>query len=120
REVGLRKVMGGSRAGLLAHFISESFVVTSIAVLMSIPVSYLAIVSFGEFLPKELTINLGDPLFILFIAGLLIVIPLLSGIYPALALSQFEPAEALRMKGLAGRPGSALMRKVLTVFQFTF
>jgi putative ABC transport system permease protein len=120
REVGLRKVMGGSRAGLLAHFISESFVVTSIAVLMSIPVSYLAIISFGEFLPKDLTINPGDPLFILFIVGLLIVIPLLSGIYPALALSQFEPAEALRMKGLAGRPGSALMRKVLTVFQFTF
>jgi putative ABC transport system permease protein len=120
REVGLRKVMGGSRAGLLTHFISESFVVTSIAVLMSIPVSFVAIISFGEFLPKELTINLGDPLFILFIVGLLIVIPLLSGIYPALALSQFEPAEALRMKGLAGRPGSALMRKVLTVFQFTF
>lgn len=120
REVGLRKVMGGSRAGLIAHFISESFVVTSIAVLLAIPLSKLAIISFSEFLPAELTIDVTDSIFILFVAGLLLVIPLLSGIYPALALSHFEPAEALRMKGLAGRPGSALMRKVLTVFQFTF
>ena len=120
REVGLRKVMGGSRASLLVHFISESFVVTSIAVLLSIPLSKLAILSFGEFLPRELTIDLTDPSFILFIVGLITVVPLLSGIYPAMALSSYQPVEALKMKGLVGRSGSVLMRKVLTVFQFTF
>src|SRR5260221_1539139 len=120
REVGLRKVMGGSRASLLVHFISESFVVTSIAVLLSIPLSKLAIISFNEFLPKELTIDLTNPSVILFVLGLVTVIPLLSGIYPAMTLSSYQPVEALRMKGFGGRSGSALTRKVLTVFQFTF
>jgi putative ABC transport system permease protein len=119
REVGVRKVMGGSRQGLLISFISESFMVTSIAVVLSIPLAQLTIISFSSFLPKELSIDLTSPSFILFVIGLLTVIPLLSGIYPALVLSSYQPVQALRMKS-SGRPGSALTRKALTIFQFTF
>jgi putative ABC transport system permease protein len=120
REVGVRKVMGGSRQGLLISFISESFVVTSIAVVLSIPLAKLTIISFSSFLPKELSIDLTSLSFILFVIGLLTIIPLLSGIYPAMVLSSYQPVQALRMKRGTGRSGSALTRKALTVFQFTF
>lgn len=120
REVGLRKVMGGTRASLLLHFISEGFVITSIAVLLSIPLSTLAITAFRQFLPPELTLSILDAKFILFLIALLIIIPLLSGTYPALALSSFQPVDALRMKGTMGGGSSAFLRKTLTVVQFAF
>ncbi|HTH56041.1 MAG TPA: ABC transporter permease [Cyclobacteriaceae bacterium] len=120
REVGLRKVMGGTRAGLLLHFISEGFLITSIAVLLSIPLSKLAITAFSEFLPSELTLSFSDVKFVLFLIGLLVIIPLLSGTYPALALSSFQPVDALRMKGTMSGSSSAFLRKTLTVVQFSF
>jgi ABC-type antimicrobial peptide transport system permease subunit len=120
REVGLRKVMGGTRGGLLIHFITEGFVITSIAVLLSVPLSTLAISVFHEFLPSELELDILNPTFIFFLGGLLVIIPLLSGTYPALALSSFQPVEALRMKGASHGSNSAFLRKTLTVVQFTF
>jgi ABC-type antimicrobial peptide transport system permease subunit len=120
REVGLRKVMGGTRAGLLLHFISEGFVITSIAVLLSIPLSKLAITAFHEFLPTKLTLDILNPTFLLFTGALIIIIPLLSGTYPALALSSFQPVDALRMKAKSGGSNSGFLRKTLTVVQFTF
>jgi len=120
REVGLRKVMGGTRTGLLLHFISEGFVITSIAVLLSVPLSKVAISAFHEFLPPGLTLNILDLKFALFLVALLLIIPLLSGTYPALALSSFQPADALRMKNTMAGSNSAFLRKTLTVVQFTF
>lgn len=120
REVGLRKVMGGTRGGLLIHFITEGFVITSIAVLLSVPLSKLAISAFHEFLPSELTLDILNPTFVLFLGALLLIIPLLSGTYPALALSSFQPVDALRMKSASGGSNSAFLRKTLTVVQFTF
>lgn len=120
REVGVRKVMGGTRGGLMLSFLVESLMVAGIAVFLALPLSRLALIFFSEFLPKDLTIDLTDPFVFVFITCITAVVAVLAGIYPAMILSSYQPATTLRMNTFSGRPGSALMRKVLTVFQFTF
>jgi putative ABC transport system permease protein len=120
REVGLRKVMGGTRASLVGFFVAESFVITFVAVALSLPLAKLCVMYFGEFLPKDLSIDLMDPIVWLFLLGLTLVVAILSGIYPALVLSSYQPVVALRAGRGSDRSGSPVLRKVLTVFQFTF
>lgn len=120
REVGLRKVMGGSRTSLIAFFVAESFVITFIAVLLSLPLAKFCMIFFSEFLPKDLSINLTDPTVWMFVLSLTAVVALLSGIYPALVLSSYEPVAALRASHTTDRSGSKFLREILTVFQFTF
>jgi putative ABC transport system permease protein len=120
REVGLRKVMGSTRASLITYFVAESFVITLVAVVLSLPLTKLSMMFFSEFLPKELSLDLADPLLWSFVAGLTGVVAMLSGIYPALVLSSYQPVVALKVTHNIGRSGSAFIRKILTVFQFTF
>ncbi|HZY83135.1 MAG TPA: ABC transporter permease [Cyclobacteriaceae bacterium] len=120
REVGLRKVMGGTRGSLIAFLVAESFVITFIAIIFALPLTKLSMMFFGEFLPKDLALNLADPFLWSFVIGLTVVVTILSGIYPALVLSSYQPVVALQANRNIGRSGSAFMRKVLTVFQFTF
>ncbi len=120
REVGLRKAMGGTRASLITFFVAESFIVTFIAVVLALPLTRLSMIFFSEFLPGDLTLDLTNPLLWLFVVGLTIVVAILSGIYPALVLSSYQPVVALKASRSADRSGSAWLRKILTVFQFTF
>jgi putative ABC transport system permease protein len=120
KEVGLRKVMGGTRASLTTYLVAESFVITLIAVVLALPLTKLSMMFFDEFLPKDLSINLADPLLWSFVLGLTVFVSMLSGIYPALVLSSYQPVVALKVNHNIGRTGSAFMRKILTVFQFTF
>lgn len=121
KEVGLRKVMGSSRAALIRHFLTESTVLTSIAILIAIPLAKLALVLFDEFLPKGNTLNLFAPSTLLFLLITIAVIAVAAGIYPAFVLSSFLPAAALKNQVANSRMSrSAQLRKVLTVFQFSF
>ena len=120
KEVGMRKAMGGTRTNLITFFVAESFVITFIAVVLSIPLAKLTIMMFSEFLPKELSINMADPMLLMFFLGLTVFVTILSGIYPALVLSSYQPVVALKINRNADRSGSAFLRKILTVFQFTF
>jgi putative ABC transport system permease protein len=120
REVGLRKLMGGTRWSLVTFFVAESFVITFIAVALSVPLAQLCIIFFSEFLPKELSVDLLDPVVPMFIVGLTAFVSIISGAYPALVLSSYQPVVALRGNRNNDRSGSAFIRKILTVFQFTF
>jgi ABC-type antimicrobial peptide transport system permease subunit len=120
KEVGLRKVMGGTRASLVTYLVAESFVITFIAVVLALPLAKLSMMFFSEFLPKELSINFLDPLMWTFVIALTLVVSVLSGLYPAVVLSSYQPVVALKATRNADRSGSAFLRKILTVFQFTF
>lgn len=120
KEIGLRKVMGGTRTSLISFLVAESFVITLIAIIFSLPLTKLVMMFFGEFLPKDLTFSMADPFLWPFVIGLTLVVTVLSGIYPALVLSSYQPVAALQANRSTRRSGSAFMRKALTVFQFTF
>lgn len=119
KEVGVRKTLGSSRKQLITQFLIETFMITSIAAILSIMLSIWMLVVFNEFVPSGLTASMMlQPQIIAYILTLFIVVALLSGMYPSLVLSHFKPAKVLKGdKTISNK--SIGMRKALTVFQFS-
>jgi putative ABC transport system permease protein len=121
KEVGLRKTMGGSRSDLVKHFLLESVIFATIAVVMALPLTEFTLQFLSEYLPQGVALNLTDSFTIIFFLVTVVVVSLLSGLYPAFVLSSYHPTEALKNQMAIGKnSGSAWIRKVLTVFQFSF
>ena len=122
KEVGVRKVLGGTRGVLISQFLGETLVITLVAMLFSIALAKGAMVFFREFLPEGLTFNLFNPSVLVFIGAVLLLVSVLAGLYPAFVLSGFRPALALKAKLSSKGSGSGVewLRKGLIVFQFTF
>jgi hypothetical protein len=122
KEVGVRKVLGSTRSELVAQFLSETLLVTSAAVLLSLLLSYLALQYFKEFIPAGVVLDLSNPATLLFLLVTTLGVSLLSGLYPAFVLSSFTPVAALKnaVYATGGRTRSAVLRKGLIVFQFSF
>jgi putative ABC transport system permease protein len=118
KEVGLRKVVGSTRQGLIRQFLSESFVLTLFSLVFAIALTGLFLPLFNELLSKTYTVgSLLDPAVLIGIAVLMIVVTVLSGYYPALVLSGMRPAEVLKGKMQSSARGIQ-MRRALVVFQF--
>jgi putative ABC transport system permease protein len=116
REVGIRKVVGAKRSQLIAQFLGEGILLTSIAMLLAISIVEVVLPYFAAFLEKPLEFHVASPAVLAMLAAGVIGVGLLAGSYPALYLSRFRPAEVL--KGADTSTGSGTLRKVLVVFQF--
>ncbi len=121
KEVGVRKVLGSLRRQLIGQFLSETLLVTSAAVLLSLLLAQGALGYFREFIPQGVALDLTDPATQLFLLGTLLGVSLLAGLYPAFVLSAFTPIATLKnaVSAAGGRTGSAFLRKGLIVFQFS-
>lgn len=116
-EVGVRKVLGSKRIHLIVQFFIESFVLTSIAAIISVFFVLLLLPQFNQIIGKNLQIELANPIHIAVLAGIVIFCSILSGCYPAFYLSSFKPIVIL--KGLKGNQGGAtFIRNGLVVVQF--
>ncbi len=121
KEIGIRKTLGSSRRQLMLQFLNEAFFITLIATLLSIALTPLLLKVFADFIPKDLHFDLWhQPVLILFLIALIIVVSFLSGFYPALVLSKYNPALVMKNQAHRGTSGSrkAFLRKSLTVSQF--
>lgn len=117
KEVGLRKVLGALRHQLASQFIFESLLYALIAATLATGLLQLIMPAYGNFLGNQLPSFWNNPLFYAFIGGVVLVVGLLAGSYPALLLSSFTPIESLKGKLRVGKNG-VLFRKALVVFQF--
>jgi putative ABC transport system permease protein len=120
KEVGMRKILGAGRAGLMFQFLGESIFFSLIALFLGVVLVELtfALIPINELLDKPLVLNLGHMpglLRVLLIFGL--IIGLLSGIYPAIYLSSMLPLSALVSSNRAGK-GSIRTRELLVLIQF--
>ena len=121
KEIGVRKTMGSSRKQLLLQFLSETFLLTFTATLLSLCLMPLLLKAFADFIPPEMHVNLiAQPGVLLFLLLLLLVVSLLSGFYPALILSSYKPVLVLKNQAYSNtaKSGSTWLRKSLTVSQF--
>jgi putative ABC transport system permease protein len=118
REVGVRKVIGALKNQLFWQFINESFLLSLVAVLLSLFLSALLLPSFNSLSNQQLRAQALFSLpFILFSISVAIIISFLAGIYPALILTKFQPVKVL--KGAFKNTASGqVLRKSLIVFQF--
>ncbi len=121
KEIGVRKTMGSSKKQLVFQFLSETFLVTFFATILSVLITPLLLKVFRDFIPEGLHFNLAEePGVVLFLLLLIPAVSLLSGFYPALVLSSYNPLLALKNQAYknTGKTRSALLRKSLTVSQF--
>ncbi|MCB0656903.1 MAG: ABC transporter permease [Saprospiraceae bacterium] len=116
-EIGVRKVMGSTKQNLVTQFLSESFLMSFIAVVIAVLIAFLALPSFNELTARHIGMPWEKPLFwISLIAGILVT-GFLAGSYPAIVLARFDPIRAL--KGQKSKAVSRInLRSVLVVFQF--
>ncbi len=120
REIGIRKTLGSSVKGLLISFMAETFVVTSLAAVLSFALSGFAVRLFSEFMPEGMEAYLNYPHIGLFMLVLVILISLVSGIYPAWLSAKVSTINVL--KGASTRiwgNNRLVARKALIVFQFS-
>ena len=119
KEIGIRKILGSSRAGLVFQFLMETFLMSLLALIVSLLIMKPLLAAFPSFVPRGVLPDILNLKTILFIVSLLAITTLMSGLYPGLVLSSFQPADALKSKtGIKGG-FSDQFRRGLIVFQFT-
>jgi putative ABC transport system permease protein len=117
-EVGVRKVVGASRRDLIVQFVGEAFIYVLIAMLVGVALAELVLPYANAFLGRSLRFDyLADPRLLAAILGTAVITTLLAGGYPAVVISGFRPASALK-GGVGQKTGSAAVRQGLVVLQF--
>jgi putative ABC transport system permease protein len=118
KETGMRKIAGAQRSMLIRQFLIESIAIAVISTIIAVCLSWLLLPYFNTLANKTLSISvLFTPLIIGSIAGVAVLTGAISGSYPALYLSSFDPADVI--KGQSDmRGGNGTLRKILVVFQF--
>ncbi len=117
REIGVRKVVGALRSSLIGQFISESLLITTLAVTVSLVLLVALLPVFNQVTQKQIELPFGQWAFWLQLLAITLITGLVSGSYPALFLSSFNPVKVLKGT-LKLESGTTIFRKGLVVFQF--
>src|SRR5258706_831619 len=117
KEVGVRKTVGASRSRLVTQFLTESVVISVLALVLSLILIQLAIPFYNELSGKNISFDLLSKSSLVSLAGALFATTLMAGVYPAMVLSSFQPLEVIRGK-MTISGGNSLFRKVLVITQF--
>ena len=118
KEVSIKKIMGANRWSLFTQFLTESFLVSLVALVLSLALIYFLLPFFNRLTERSFVFSLTSPNIWPVLLTTLAAATLLNGIYPALMLSSFEPLKVfkgitvLRMKDVS-------LRKILVVLQFS-
>lgn len=117
KEIGIRKVVGGTRRKLLVQFLSESSILCFIAFGLAFSITMAALPVFNQLSNKALSLSyLFTAKLVTYYAILFILTSLLAGFYPAVVLSKYSPVQTLYSRfNLAGKN---YLQKTLVVFQF--
>ena len=119
KEVGVRKVLGSNRKQVGIQFLCETAAIVFVALLLAIAIAAIALPYLNKLLEVQMSISfITHPSVILFIVATAILVTLLSGIYPAIILSGFNPITALKSKITAKIVGGISLRRALVVLQF--
>jgi len=120
KEIGVRKTIGGTRKQLVSQFLTETFLLTGIATLLSAVLVFYLLKLFADFIPLGITYAmLLTPATGIFIIALVAAIALLSGLYPALVMSAYQPVQVIKnQRAVSGKGNTHFLRQGLTVAQF--
>ena len=118
KEIAMRKVLGSGRKSLIYQFIGEAIVVSLMGFLLSILLVEVFLPYFKDiFDGRIITAFQNNFTFLLELIGITIVVGILSGVYPAIFLAKFQPAESLK-GSLPAKFKGAYLRKILVISQF--
>jgi predicted permease len=119
KEIGIRKVLGGNKLQLKAQFLSETFMIVILAVILALLVSFVSLKWVGTLIDLPLSFGMVNWMEIgLFLVLIAVTVTFLAGFYPSLVLSRFNPINALKSKVGTVSSGGISLRRGLVVFQF--
>lgn len=119
QEIGVRKTLGSARHNIMIQFLTETFVMTSISVLMAVVLALAALPAFGTITGKTFELDSTTLLMMIPITVIaIVVVTILAGFYPAFYLSSFQPIKVLKGELSSAFRGTKL-RTILVVIQFT-
>lgn len=118
KEVGLRKVVGSQRSGLIQQFLLESLVLSYVSFLLAVVLAWALLPVFNKMTDTHMSFPWLEWWLMPVVLLAATVVGVLAGLYPAVYLSRFRPVEVLKGSVARGTRGSGL-RSVLVVFQFT-
>jgi len=117
REIGVRKVVGAIRSVLIQQFIGEAIWLTFIAAFIALILVALLLPGFNTVTQKQISLPFNQGYFWIGLLGLTLITGVISGSYPALFLSSFNPVKVLK-GAIKLSSGSTWFRKGLVVVQF--
>jgi putative ABC transport system permease protein len=118
KEVGVRKVIGGGRKQLIYQFLTESMLLSILSGVLGLMLANASLPFFNQLSERQLSFSFSQfPQLFWILAGLILLVGILAGSYPALVLSGFRPVEVLKSKVKLG--GSNFFTKSLVTFQFS-
>jgi len=117
KEVGVRKVAGAGKRQLVFQFLAEAFLLSLLSTIVGLLIAKILLPPFSSLSGRELSFSFRTyPELAFLFAGLILVVAILSGTYPALLLSNFKPVEVLKNKVRMG--GSNFFTRSLVTLQF--
>jgi len=120
KEVGVRKVLGSGRRQLMIQFLSETFTVSLISVLVASALTEFALPHLQNLFSERITFSVFEhPVIFVFLAILVLFVSFLAGFYPAMVISGFSPALAIKNKVTTSNAGGFGLRRMLIVVQFS-
>ena len=119
REVGVRKVLGSGRRQLVFRFLAETGMISGLALVAAVMLAIPLLGPLNGLLGIKLSAApLAEPVVIAFVLGVWAVVTMLSGVYPSLVLSGFNPINALKSRLAASSTRGISLRRGLVVLQF--
>ena len=117
-EIGIRKVMGAVRSGLIRLILGEAMIVVTISIVVSVILVQLALPVFNELSGKNISFNSDNIVFFgAALVTLTVITGLVAGSYPAFYISSFQPVQVLKGKFTLSN-ASGRLRQGLVVLQF--
>lgn len=118
REVGVRKAMGAQRGGLIAQFMSESLLVSFLALGLALLLAQMALPAFNRIFNKAITFASAGAWVWAGVLALGLITGILAGSYPAFFLSKFQAVKVLKGGVIINGKGTNMLRRGLVTFQF--
>jgi ABC-type antimicrobial peptide transport system permease subunit len=117
KEISLRKVMGAHKGSISFQFFTEAFIYSTVSILVAVLLAFLLLPYFNQLVGKQLVIDFAEPFTWIFVVGLIFLVGMISGSYPAMVLPALDILSSLK-GGTTTRRGSVMVRKGLVIFQF--
>ena len=116
KETGLRKVIGATRNQLIKLYITESFVLTTISVIIAFAITERILPFYNQLVDRQLSLTYWGTEFVFTVVIINLVVSVIAGAYPAFKLSSYKPIEAIR--GSKNPKSKKALRRGLVLFQF--
>lgn len=120
KEIGLRKVMGGTVRQLRLQILTETTLIVCLSMVFAIVICWFVIPYLKYITDIQQRLELFTPDSIQFMVVVIVVTSLLSGYYPSFVLSRYNPINALKNKINNSSIAGLSLRRVLVVLQFSF